>query len=151
MIHVTAKVVNGDLRINEDLQFYNELAKIEGHDVEIIVNSIRLRSNPQNRYYWGALIYMIREELENAGYQAGDIRTGETGNLTRDLVHDLMRDMFAKKEVFHPETGRVIAVTKKSTTEMTTKEFKVYIDNIRQWAAETLQLDIPDPTHLYAE
>ena len=53
MIHVTAKVTDGSLVPHEDLQFRNELRKLEGHDVEIIIRSVRIRSNPQNRYYWG--------------------------------------------------------------------------------------------------
>ncbi len=150
MIHVTAKVVEGQLVPHEDLQFRNELRKLEGHDVEVIVRSVRIRSNPQNRYYWGTLLYMIREELEQAGYQAGDLVSDETGNLTRDLVHEVMKELFAKKEIYHPETGRVIATTKRSTRDMSTKEFKTYIDNIRQWAVENLSLDVPDPTHLYS-
>ena len=52
--------------------------------------------------------------------------------------------------IYHPETGQVIALTKRSTRDMSTKEFKSYIDNIRQWAAENLSLDVPDPTHLYS-
>lgn len=150
MIHITAKVSEGILVPYEDLQFQNELRKLEGHDVEVIINSVRLRSNPQNRYYWGTLLYMIREELESTGYQAGDLAAGRTGNLTRDIVHEVMKELFAKQELYHPETGRVIALTKKSTRDMSTKEFKLYIDNIRQWAVENLGLDIPDPSHLYS-
>jgi hypothetical protein len=150
MIHVTAKVQDGRIIPYEDLQFNNELQKLEGHDIEIIINTVRLRTNPQNRYYWGTLLYMLRETLEEAGYQAADIQPGQTGNLTRDLIHEVMKEMFAKTEIYHPESGRVIAVTKRSTRDMSTKEFKSYIDNIRQWAAENLSLDIPDPTHLYS-
>tara|TARA_B100000497_G_C7401978_1_gene254610 strand:+ start:76 stop:531 length:456 start_codon:yes stop_codon:yes gene_type:complete len=150
MIHITGKIKDGVLIPYEDLQFHNELRKLEGHDVEVTVNSVRLRSNPQNRYYWGTLLYMIREELVSSGYQAGDLVTGRTGNLTRDIVHEVMKELFAKEELYHPETGRVIALTKKSTKDMSTKEFKLYIDNIRQWAVENLSLDIPDPSHLYS-
>jgi len=149
MIHITAKVTDGQVIPYEDLQYRNELAKLEGHDVAITVTSVRVRSNPQNRYYWGTLLYMIREELENEGFQANDL-AGGSGNLTRSLVHELMKELFAKAEVYHPETGTIIAVTKKSTRDMSTKEFKLYIDNIRQWSAENLNLDIPDPTHLYS-
>ena len=150
MIHISAKVVEGQLVPHEDLQFRNELRKLEGHDVEVTVQSIRIRSNPQNRYYWGTLLYMIREELEQEGYQASDLAAGASGNLTRDLVHEVMKELFAKQEIYHPVTGQVIAVTKRSTRDMSTKQFKDYIDNIRQWAVENLSLDVPDPTHLYS-
>ena len=150
MIHSSAKVVDGQLVQHEDLQFRNEPRKLEGHDVEVTVQSIRIRSNPQNRYYWGTLLYMIREELEQEGYQASDLAAGASGNLTRDLVHEVMKELFAKQEIYHPETGQVIAVTKRSTRDMSTKQFKDYIDNIRQWAVENLSLDVPDPTHLYS-
>ena len=150
MIHISAKVVDGLLVPYEDLQYQNELRKLEGHDVAVTIQSIRIRSSPQNRYYWGTLLYMIREELESSGYQAGDLAAGRVGNLTRDLIHEVMKELFAKQELYHPETGQVIALTKRSTRDMSTKEFKSYIDNIRQWAAENLSLDVPDPTHLYS-
>ena len=149
MIHVTAKVKDGVVVPYEEILYHNELRDLEGHDIEIKIQSIRLRSTPQNRYYWGTLLYMITNQLIDSGYQATDFG-GSAGNLTREVVHESMKATFARQEIYLPETQSVIGSSTMSTTDMSTKEFKNYIDNIRQWAAEKIELDIPDPSHLYS-
>lgn len=147
MIHVTGRVVNGAVQFYEDEVMNTGLRELEGHDVEIIVNSIRLRSKPQNRYYWGVLILRITEHLIESGFQGSDI--GSNGPITRNDVHRVLKNTFALTDVYDPITQSVIGSEPISTTQMSTKRFKQYIDDIRQWAAENLQLDIPDPSHLY--
>ncbi len=43
------------------------------------------------------------------------------------------------------DTGVVIGTVAKSTTELSTDEFVIYLENVRNWAVESLDIDIPDP------
>lgn len=99
-----------------------------GQMVEFFVRRItRIRSLPQNRYYWGVVIPMICEE---------------TG-MDKDQVHFALREKFlSRRDV---DTGLLIV---KSTTELTIEQFRWYIDQIQRWAAEFLHIDIPDPNQV---
>jgi hypothetical protein len=52
--------------------------------------------------------------------------------------------MFAQREKFNIITEEVEIETI-STKDMTSIEFTNYVERIRQWAAEELGLEIPDP------
>ena len=75
------------------------------------------RSNGQNKYYFGVVVDMISEE---------------TGNEPEE-THELLKMRFLKP------------MGKRNTTELTTQEFKIYIERIQIWAAQTLNIVIPDP------
>ena len=89
-----------------------------------------IRSNPQNRWYWGVCIDMISEH---------------TG-FTSDEVHEILKHKFLNKEVVIKEkVKKYFFHITKSTTELTTGEFKRYMEDIQRWASESLGLVIPDP------
>ena len=105
-----------------------DLAKFkDGTDVELQIRKPkRSRSLPQNKYYWGVVILLISEA---------------TG-FSRDEAHDSMRAKFLTDMV----EGRKTSLPRiKSTTELSTVEFCDYVAQIQQFAAEFLDLFIPDP------
>ena len=75
------------------------------------------RSNPQNKYYFGVVVDMISEE---------------TGNEPEE-THELLKLKFLKP------------MGKANTTQLSTQEFKIYLEKIQIWAIQTLNLNIPDP------
>lgn len=93
------------------------------------------RSNPQNNYYWQILTDFIQPGLYDLGWR--EIKT-------KDDAHDFMREMFLKvkevNEISGDERTRI-----KSTTELSTTEFNVYLEEIAQFAAEFLGVEIPEP------
>jgi len=96
-----------------------------GQMIEFFVRKItRIRSLPQNRYYWGVVIPYICEE---------------TG-MDKDKIHFALKEKFLARR--DKATGLKIV---KSTTELTIEQFRLYLDLIQRWAAEFLSVTIPDP------
>ena len=143
----TAKVQNNKIVPIEQVYYTDEIRKFEGKEVRVELIKLNTRTNPQNKYYWGVVIYMIRQRLEDLGWESGDIVEGSLNSkLTRDDVHEFLKAKFNKKEIVNKETGEVIGSAPQSTTDLSTDEFKDYIDAIIRFAADYLDLNIPDPT-----
>lgn len=100
--------------------------------VEVKIKKYK-RSNEFNNYYWGVVIAMIVERLRELGH-----------DVDRDLTHEFLKGRFLYSELTDPNTGEVMKIPKK-TSELATDEFKEYLEHIKQFAAETLDLYIPDP------
>lgn len=94
----------------------------------------RRRSLPQNAYYWGVVVDMVKDGLIDNGYQG----------ITAEDAHELIKSMFLKKQIVSEQTGEVLEFYR-STAELTTWEFSQFIDQIAQWAAEYLGIAIPLP------
>lgn len=149
MIQITASIKDGAIVPDQPVQYLNELAKLEGKSVEIQINVTEVRSNKQNNYYWGTLIYMIHQDLVAKGWRANDIDTFDyDGNLTRHHVHMYMRRKFLLFDHVDAETGEVDGITMRSTSSLSKKEFMDYIEAVRQWAVELLDINIPDPNEI---
>jgi hypothetical protein len=88
---------------------------------------------PQNRYYWGVIVDLIHRQLVSDGWE-----------VSKEDVHEMLKVKFAIKEIFNEATGEVMQSIR-STTEMSTTEFDSYNEDCKKWAAETLDLYIPDP------
>lgn len=94
--------------------------------VEIFVRKVtRIRSLPQNRYYWGVMIPYIMEYI------------GEDWD--KDQVHFALKEKFLSKR--DPDTGLAVVT---STTELTIEQFRTYIDMITRYFAQ-LGCRIPSP------
>lgn len=94
----------------------------------------RRRSLPQNAYYWGVVVDMVKDGLIDAGFRDVDAED----------AHELLKSKFLKKQVFSEQTGEVMDFYR-STAELTTFEFSEYIEKVAQWAAEYLGIAIPLP------
>jgi len=93
----------------------------------------RVRSDVQNAYYWGVVVAMIVERLRELGH-----------DVDRDLTHEFLKGRFLYTELTDPTSGEVMKIPRK-TSELATDEFIVYIEQVKQFAAETLDIYIPDP------
>lgn len=100
--------------------------------IEVKIKKYR-RSNEFNNYYWGVVVAMIVERLRELGH-----------DVDRDLTHEFLKGRFLYSELTDPSTGEVLKIPKK-TSELATEEFKDYLEHVKQFAAETLDLYIPDP------
>ena len=113
-----------------------EIARaFDGKEIEITVSrKKKKRTNPQNRYYFGVVIPMIR---------AGMKGMGDIVDVTE--VHDSMRWRFLKQQRIDESTGELLYEFALSTTQLDTVGFTEYIEHCRRFAAEFLGIDIPDP------
>lgn len=128
-------IKNGVLFI-KNREIFNEEIKNLSNDKEytIIIRTKRKpRSNGQNRYYWGIAIPLVLRGLREAGF---DIHNKED-------AHDIIKFKFLKVNIEN-ESGEFIE-SFKSTKEMSTKEFKDFIDALQIWASEYLNVYIPSP------
>lgn len=116
----------GKLIIQNQDKFDSYILSLGEKEVSVVVKGWRRpRTNPQNRFMWGVCYQLISEAT---GY-------------TREEVHDAMRLLFLKDE------DRAIP-TLKSTTSLTTVEMNEYWAKIQQFAAEKLNIQIPDPNEV---
>jgi len=143
-MNFTATVQNGKIIPTDVVYFHDELPNYEGKDVEVTIKKLNKRSNPQNRYYWGVVVYLIRERLNELGYVREDLREGELpATLNREDVHLYLKENFNRKEIVNPETGEVLGTTSASTSSLSTDEFAKYIETIIVWCSTHLDLEIP--------
>ena len=101
----------------------------DGTHVFVTVEKItreRQRSLDQNAYYWGVVVKIL---------------AGETG-YTKDEMHDALKVKFLTYE-----NVRGIP-TVLSTANLNTKQFEVYLEMVRRWAAMDLGIVIPEPNQV---
>ena len=120
-------------------------AEIGGDEIMVvrIEPEEKQRTKRQNRYLWGVVYkhlvdndpgYFVNEETERLLHGRGIAVT--------EIVHE-----FCKAQFLPPVDlgiGGGMRITK-STAKLNRQEFNNYVENIRRWAAETLQVFIPDP------
>lgn len=134
LVVASATVQGGKLYIRNRRAFDQQIAQMkEGWEIEVTVKRRRAtRSIEQNRYYWGVVVELISE---HTGY-------------TPDEVHDFLKAIFIPKRLAVQDGNGVIhneIVIGGSTRLMNKLEFGDYMESIRRWAAETLDVVIPDP------
>lgn len=91
------------------------------------------RSSPQNRYYFGVVVDLICRALNEGGVE-----------VTREGTHELLKLRFLKED--HPigNDGEFVTMVK-STTELNKEEFDEYLEHCKRFAAEYLNVVIPEP------
>lgn len=137
MKHNAVITPQGALRIY-DRPLFEEQVRAMSRDKDLAVTievkvKKRVRSDVQNAYYWGVVIAMIVERLRELGH-----------DVDRDLAHEFLKGRFLYSELTDPNSGEVMKIPRK-TSELATNEFMEYIEHVKQFAAETLDIYIPDP------
>ena len=104
-IKVISKVVNGKL-IRNRAKVKNAVQSFEGKEIEIIVKrKTNHRSNQQNAYYFGVVIPITIQAIENEWGESWDI----------EKTHNLFKSLFLYEEKVNPETSEIIKVPVSST------------------------------------
>lgn len=78
---------------------------------------------------------MVKDGLREIGYN--EVRTN-------DDAHEVLKHLFLKKNYANESTGEVITVPG-STANLKTYEFNQFLEDIWQWAATYLNIQIPQP------
>lgn len=130
----TAQVKAGRLFIRNRRQFD---LQVRGFDerwmLEVCIRRLRAtRSQRQNAYWWGVCLALVSE---HTGYSPEE-------------MHEIAKQMFLPKTLaLSNHNGEVVGefVMGGSTRTLNTKEFGEFMDRFKQWAAQTLDVYIPDP------
>jgi RNA-binding protein YhbY len=125
-------------RITNQVDIRKKFAELKDGIYQVKVSTRKKRSLSQNAYYWGVVCDMVKQGLYEAGYRS--VRTS-------DDAHEVMKILFLKKRIVNEDTGEVIEIIG-STASLTTEEFIIYIEEIIQWAAEYLGIQIPLPNEI---
>jgi hypothetical protein len=137
MKHSAVITPQGALRIYNRPLFEEEVrAMSRDKDLAVTIEvklKKRFRSDVQNAYYWGVVVAMVSERLRELGHE-----------VDRDLTHEFLKGRFLYSELTDPTTGEVMRIPRK-TSELATEEFIAYLEQVKQFAAETLDIYIPDP------
>ncbi len=108
------------------------IARHHGKEVWVtVVRQQHLRTMPQNRYYFGVVVDMIASYI------------GES----REDTHALLKVKFLPARDVELLDGQKLTMPP-STRSLDTEGMSSYIDQIKQWAASFLGLDIPDPNEV---
>lgn len=93
---------------------------------------------------------IVCSTLTDHGWDRSTIIDGAVpAPLTLTDTHNWLKANFALGDAIHSD-GVVLGMRILSTTEMSVKRFQTYIEFIRQWAAEYMNTDIPDPQIHYS-
>lgn len=136
MNKVTAigQVSSGILKVSNRRFFDADLKTMPDCDVNITIEKrSRKRTTQQNRYYWGVVVMLCKRGFNDLGHDLNDEDT-----------HTFLKSKFNALDLIFEDTGEVFPLGR-STTEMDTIDFNLYIEKIQQFAAQTLNIEIPDP------
>jgi len=105
-----------------------------GKDITITIErKRRKRSLMQNAYYFGVVLPLVQSGLNDAGYK-----------VSKESTHEFLKATFFKQELVNEQTGEILQ-TVGSTSQMSTVQMMEYFAEITQWAAEFLNVQIPEP------
>jgi hypothetical protein len=132
---------NGKLELTNKEFFLKDVAKYANKEIKIIVlENKHKRSNKQNNYYWAVIVPLCYLGFINKGYR---LSKGEVG---LKEAHHILKSVFIPIEIEIEEGDQII--TQKvagSTTDLNTAEFNEYVEEVIQFAAEHLDIQIPYP------
>lgn len=128
------RIRNGKLDFKQRSNFLSDVSKFKDGDYILTIEKRKKkRSVEQNRYYWGVVVPLVKSGLNDTGWR-----------MTTDGTHEYLKNEFNIIEVVNERSGEVIK-TIGSSTEMSTSQMMDYFAKITEWAAEYLNVNIPDP------
>lgn len=132
------RLVNGHFVTRPVLDLIRQL---ENSQVEVCIRPRRnYTSNPQRRFYRGVCIRLLAMTMRESG-----INGPHGGPITDEQVHEMCAQRWLRRTVvISTDTGECMDIVM-STSNLTTGEMTEYIEHVRKWAMDTLDLDIPDP------
>ena len=121
-------------RVVNSSDFYRELNALKGRFRVTVQQYRRGKSNPQLRWLYGQVYPLVLKGLNDAGWEFTTI----------EEVDEYCKSMFSSRDVLNRHTGEIIAVPGLKR-DMTTTDMMTYVDAIRDWASEYLNINIPEP------
>jgi hypothetical protein len=123
------KVEKGKLLLDDPSRYLVRIASLEGKKIELTLKkSQETRSLQSNRYYWGVVVKVL---ADHCGYDS-------------DEMHEALKFKFLSDKCMDDKGLVRIG----STASLTVDEFIQYTNKVVMWAAQDLQVYIPDPTQV---
>ena len=94
----------------------------------------RGRTLNQNDWLWGCVYPILLDGLLDAGWEFTSV----------EQVHEFFKKQMAQDKVVNYSTGEIVEIPR-STATMDTQQFSMYIDALRDYAEEFLNVTIPEP------
>jgi len=133
-VSINSSVEDGKIKSNRKA-LNKAIQEFNGKLITITIQRKRkVRSTPQNAYYWGCVVPLIQSAFVDSW--------GE--RKTKEEIHEFLKREFQFTEHVNEQTGEIIKVGK-STTENTTVEFEEYLEDVRRFAEEWFSILIPLP------
>lgn len=133
----SGRVDDGKLKIRGRRMFDEALSSWKDCEVSVTIEKKHAtRSQQQSRYYFGVVLALI---AEHTGY-------------TVDELHEWAKAKFLPKHLALTDGNGTIVdehIVGGSTTKLNKLEFGEYVEEIRRFAAESLDINIPDPDPNY--
>src|SRR3990167_7206495 len=123
---------DGKLRPRNPKGWQSFVAALDGVVVITFKKRRRIRTDPQNRWYWGCVLALMEQT---------------TGH-TKEELHEAMKVRFNMRTV---RVGSKIILIPDTTTELSTADFSAFCEKVRMFAATELNIVIPDPDIYYTE
>lgn len=131
---IYCNVENGRIISNRKL-LADTVATFSGRVSITIQKAKKTRSNQQNRYLHAAFTILSKELINYTGDE----------RYTPKVVKDIVKCKFLTVDMINENSGEVIGIRIKSTTQLSTLEMNEFIDNMIRWAAEQFNINIPYP------
>lgn len=127
-------ITDGNLSLVDRDKFVDSFRGWPDCQIELTVKQLEpRRSDPANRYYWGAIVPIARAVI-NQEWQ---------DQLTKEQVHNILKENNNLVEHETP-SGRTIMIVR-DTHDMPHSEFCQYVERCRMWLLEFFGCDTPDP------
>ena len=133
--YIGVKVKDKAFRVVSSENFKKELSELPEGRYRITIDKYRKqKSNPQLGYLFACVYPFVLKALDDAGWEFTSI----------DEVDEYCKSMFSSKEILNRNTGEIMDIPGLKR-DMTTTEIMTYVDAIRDWASEYLNVYIPEP------
>lgn len=94
----------------------------------------RGRTLNQNDWLWGCVYPILLDGLLEAGWEFTSV----------EQVHEFFKRQMANDRVVNYHTGEIVEIPR-STATMDTQQFSMYVEKLREYAEEFLDVTIPPP------
>lgn len=133
----TGMVKGGKFRPDNADFFKHDVASFEGQLIEVMIIGRRnTRSLRMNRYYWGVVVRMLVDFFNQENTFGRHVNA--------EYVHEILAVKFlGTKKIMMPD--HEIIEVRESSTDLDNQDFINYFENVRMWALELFNLDIPEP------
>jgi len=130
-----SSVKNGRLQANISKMITSDLQRYEGKDVLIRIGLKRkVRSENQNRYYWGVVCRSLRDGVKDTW--------GE--DIDSEAAHDILKTECNYKEVVKEDSGELLKIPV-STSALNTLQFEEYLERCRKFIYQWFGIVVPLP------
>jgi len=130
-------IINGKIEFTGKRTWVDSRIKLlPDGEYSLEINKYRKpRTSPMNRYFHGVLVPSFKDALNEAGWD--EVRTDAQAK-------EIIKAMFLKASIAHPETGELIEYVK-DTRDLTIEEMQRLWEDVWKWTAENLNYIILEP------